>query len=39
MVNPTGYQVVLYVTAALYLAALLLSVLFVRPAAADQKAR
>ena len=33
MVNPTGYQLVLYVTAALYLAALLLSAVFVRPAA------
>ena len=31
MVNPAGYQMVLYVTAALYLVALLLSVIFVRP--------
>ena len=31
MVNPTGYQIVLYVTAALYLVALLLSVILVRP--------
>ncbi len=31
MVNPTGYQIVLYVTAALYLVALLLSVILVCP--------
>ena len=31
MVNPTGYQAVLYVTAALYVVALLLSLFFVRP--------
>jgi len=31
MVNPTGYQIVLYVTAVLYLVALLLSVILVRP--------
>ena len=37
MVNPTGYQMVLYVTAALYIVALLLSVIFVRPMAADKK--
>ena len=37
MVNPTGYQVVLYVTATLYLAALLLSVVFVRPVSPRQK--
>ncbi len=37
MVNPDGYQVVLYVTLALYLAALLLSVLFVRPVSSPQK--
>jgi len=32
MVNPTGYQTVLYVTAILYVVALLLSVFFVKPA-------
>ena len=37
MVNPAGYQAVLYVTAALYIAALLLSVVFVRPMSADKK--
>lgn len=37
MVNPTGYQMVLYVTAALYIVALLLSVIFVRPMSADHK--
>ena len=37
MVNPTGYQLVLYVTAALYLLALLLSMAFVRPVSARQK--
>ncbi len=37
MVNPAGYQVVLYVTAALYLVALLLSVVFVRPVSTQQK--
>lgn len=31
MVNPAGYQAVLYVTAALYIVALLMSVLFVKP--------
>ena len=31
MVNPVGYQTVLYVTAALYIVALLLSVIFVKP--------
>ncbi len=31
MVNPVGYQTVLYVTVALYVVALLLSVLFVKP--------
>ena len=30
-VNPTGYQAVLYVTGALYIVALLLSVIFVKP--------
>ena len=35
MVNPEGYQMVLYVTAALYLVALLLSVVFVRPVAKE----
>ena len=33
MVNPTGYQTVLYVTIALYIIALLLNVLFVKPTA------
>ena len=37
LVNPTGYQMVLYVTAALYIVALLLSVIFVRPMSADHK--
>jgi len=37
MVNPAGYQVVLYVTAALYVVALLLSVVFVRPVSTAQK--
>ena len=37
MVNPTGYQYVLYVTAALYIVALLLSVILVRPASKDSK--
>ena len=37
MVNPTGYQIVLYVTAALYLAALLLSMVLVRPISSGQK--
>lgn len=32
MINPTGYQIVLYVTAALYLVALLLSMVIVQPA-------
>ncbi|MBR5217383.1 MAG: MFS transporter [Oscillospiraceae bacterium] len=36
MVNPEGYQMVLYVTAALYLVALLLSVVFVRPVAKEK---
>jgi OFA family oxalate/formate antiporter-like MFS transporter len=38
MVNPAGYQMVLYVTAALYLVALLLSIVFVRPMSHDRKA-
>jgi len=37
MVNPTGYQIVLYVTAVLYLVALLLSVVLVRPLSSSQK--
>ena len=37
MVNPAGYQVVLYVTAALSVVALLLSVVFVRPVSTAQK--
>jgi len=32
MVNPTGYQAVLYVTLALYIVALVLSIFFVKPA-------
>ena len=32
MVNPTGYQTVLYVTIALYIVAMLLSMFFVKPA-------
>ena len=31
MVNPVGYQTVLYVTLALYIVALILSVVFVKP--------
>ena len=31
MINPTGYQTVLYVTLALYIVALLISVFLVRP--------
>ena len=31
LVNPVGYQTVLYVTLALYIVALILSFLFVRP--------
>ena len=38
-VNPTGYQTVLYVTAALYIVALLLSVIFVRPMEGEKKAQ
>ena len=38
MVNPTGYQIVLYVTAALYLVALLLSVVLVRPVTSEKAA-
>jgi len=37
MVNPAGYQMVLYVTAALYIVALILSVVFVRPMSGDKK--
>ena len=37
MVNPTGYQIVLYVTAVLYLAALLLSAVLVRPVSSGHK--
>ncbi len=36
LVNPTGYQTVLYVTIALYVVALLLSLFFVRRANADK---
>ena len=37
MVNPTGYQTVLYVTIALYIVALLLSLFFVKPMKEEQK--
>ena len=37
MVNPAGYQYVLYVTAALYIVALVLSIVLVRPVAKDNK--
>ena len=37
MVNPTGYQTVLYVTLALYIVALLLSLFFVKPMKEEQK--
>ena len=37
MVNPTGYQIVLYVTAVLYLVALLLSAVLVRPVSSGHK--
>ncbi|MBQ4576834.1 MAG: MFS transporter, partial [Firmicutes bacterium] len=37
MVNPTGYQIVLYVTAVLYIAALLLSMVFVHSAKDHKK--
>jgi len=37
MVNPAGYQIVLYVTAALYIVALLLSMVFVRSASTQKK--
>ena len=36
MVNPTGYQTVLYVTIALYIVALILSMVFVKPANKDK---
>ena len=37
MVNPEGYQYVLYVTAVLYIVALLLSLVLVRPISKDKK--
>ncbi len=37
MVNPTGYQTVLYVTIVLYIVALLLSLFFVKPMKEEQK--
>lgn len=37
MVNPTGYQAVLYVTLALYIVALVLSIFFVKPASTKAK--
>ena len=36
-VNPTGYQTVLYVTLALYIVSLVLSIFFVKPIAKDEK--
>jgi OFA family oxalate/formate antiporter-like MFS transporter len=36
-VNPTGYQTVLYVTLALYIVSLVLSMFFVKPMAKDEK--
>ena len=38
-VNPTGYQAVLYVTLALYVVAMILSVVFVRPMKKDNEAK
>ncbi len=38
-VNPTGYQTVLYVTLALYIVALLISVFFVKPMKPEEKAK
>ena len=35
MVNPTGYQTVLYVTIALYIVAFILSLVFVKPVKKD----
>ena len=37
MVNPTGYQTVLYVTIALYIVALILSLIFVKPSGKTSK--
>ena len=37
MVNPTGYQAVLYVTIALYIVALILSLIFVKPSGKTSK--
>ena len=37
MVNPTGYQAVLYVTIALYIVALILSLVFVKPSGKTSK--
>ncbi len=37
LVNPIGYQTVLYVTAALYIVSLLLSVIFVRPVKVENR--
>ena len=37
MVNPVGYQTVLYVTIALYIVALVLSMVFVKPVAKETK--
>ena len=39
MLNPTGYQTVLYVTIVLYIVALFLSMVFVRPVSSDKKAK
>ena len=38
MVNPTGYQTVLLVTIALYIVALILSMVFVKPVKKDEVA-
>ena len=37
LVNPTGYQAVLYVTGALYVVALLLCAVFVKPTNTENK--
>ena len=36
-INPTGYQTVLYVTGALYIVSLLISIFMVRPVKKEQK--
>lgn len=37
MVNPVGYQTVLYVTVALYIVAMVLSIVFIQPAQKEKK--